>query len=124
LSTPDGIIAANAKERRAVPERMLEDTMIGLILAATLAAASNSPALDLCKPLLARKAGGEIAKIEVVFSTAGSNGRTLKGKLTAFLGMAPPAAGSASTHHLIRAEFSFRCRIERGRVREAKVVSE
>jgi hypothetical protein len=123
LSTPDGLIAANAEDRGAVPVTSLEDIMIGLILASTLAASSNSSALDLCKPMLARKAGGGIAKIEVISSTISSKGRTLKGQLTAFLGMGPPAPGSASAHHLIRADFGFRCRIDRGRVREATVVS-
>jgi hypothetical protein len=102
----------------------VEEIMIGLILAAALAASSNSSALALCKPVLARKAGGEIAKIAVDSSSGGSNGRTLKGRLTAFLGMGPPAPGSASAHHLIRADFTFRCRVARGRVANASVVSQ
>jgi len=66
-------------------------------------------ALRLCRPVLASKAGGDIQAISTTSVRKDGRGFTLKGKLTAFIGMGPPAAGSASTHHLIRANFDFRC---------------
>jgi hypothetical protein len=97
--------------------------MIVLILAQAVAAqaAQANGALELCRPVLARKAGGEIATIEVESVRAASRGRTIEGRLSAFLGMGPPPPGSASTHHLIRAEFTYRCRVRGGRVREARL---
>lgn len=81
----------------------------------------DDPAVRLCKPVLARKAGGNIATIEVSSAVSGRSGRTIKGQLTALVGMGPPAAGSASAHHLIRSDFTFRCRVDGRRVREATV---
>ena len=97
--------------------------MIDLLLASALAAqpANAERALALCKPILARKAGGEIATIETHSAQRSSRGLTIRGGLTAFLGMGSPAAGSASTHHLIRANFTYRCRVHGNRVREAAV---
>jgi hypothetical protein len=97
--------------------------MLGLLIAAVSVVnpASDDASLALCKPVLARKAGGEIANIDVTSSRAERNGRRISGRLTAFLGMGPPAPGSASAHHLIRADFTFHCRVAGGRVREAAV---
>ena len=97
--------------------------MIMLFLAAMAepSATSSESALKLCRPVLERKAQGEIAAIDVRSSHAGRGGRTLEGRLTAFIGMGPPAAGSASAHHLIRTTFDFRCRVSGSRVREARL---
>lgn len=96
--------------------------MIGLLLAsAFLAQTSNDAALALCKPSLARKAGGQIATIEATSGSDGRRGHMVSGRLTAFLGMGTPGPGNASTHHLIRSDFSFTCRVQAGRVREARV---
>lgn len=84
-------------------------------------AASYDPAVSLCKPALARKAGGQIATIDVRSRRSHRSSRIIEGELTAFVGMGPPASGSAATHHLIRSDFSFRCRIVRGRVKEVAV---
>lgn len=96
-----------------------------LILLIASAMIANAPAEDpdarLCSRALERKAGGEIATITVSSSRSGRSGRTIEGQLTAFVGMGAPAPGYAGTHHLIRSDFTFRCRIKRGRVREAAV---
>jgi hypothetical protein len=84
---------------------------------------SSDAALKLCCPVLARKAGGEIDTITVGSSRTSGKDRMISGSLTAFLGMAPPAPGSASAHHLIRAEFSYRCTVRRRAVRSASVRS-
>lgn len=97
--------------------------MILLVLAAT--SASLGPpaesAVKLCRPVLARKAGGEIATIAIGSARASKRDVTIEGPLTAFLGMGPPAPGSASAHHLIRADFTYRCTVRRHIVRSATV---
>ena len=97
--------------------------MIGLLLASAMIAhaVADDRTLALCKPALERKAGGEIATVAVTSSRSGRSGRTIEGRLTAFVGMGPPAPGSASTHHLIRTEYDFRCRVRGGHVREARL---
>ena len=93
-----------------------------MLLVAALAepnATASDAALKLCRPVLARKAEGEIATITVRSSQASRGGRTIEGSLTAFIGMGPPAPSSASAHHLIRTNFDFRCRVSGGRVRQA-----
>lgn len=105
--------------RRSIVGRV----MIILAFAAIAAQHVITPnaALDLCRPALARKAGGDIATIDVGSSKPKNAGLTIKGWLTAFQGMGPPQPGSASAHHLIRSDFDFTCRIERGRVSRATV---
>lgn len=95
--------------------------MIIFLLASIMAShpASEDRSLKLCKAALARKAGGEIATIDVSAARRAKRGTIIEGRLTAFEGMGPPAPGSASAHHLIRSDYSFRCAIVRGRVREA-----
>ena len=97
--------------------------MTGLLLASLLGASSptDTSVLRACRPLLTRKAGGEIATLEVHSSTVNSAGRTFRGRLTAFQGMGPPPPGAASTHHLIRVEYRFTCRVRGGRARAASV---
>jgi len=96
-----------------------------IMLLAALALSTHAPAfgaaLSLCKPVLARKAGGEIATIDVDSSRRVRGETSIRGRLTAFLGQGRPGPGEASTHHLIRADLTFRCRIARGRVRQASV---
>jgi hypothetical protein len=97
--------------------------MLTLLMAA--AAATTPPAvntaLDLCRPVLATKAGGEISAIEVTSFHLGRKDIAINGRLIAFLGMGPPPPGSASAHHLIRAQFTYRCTVQRARVRSASV---
>jgi hypothetical protein len=97
--------------------------MIGLLLVsvAVMQPASSDSALALCKPVLARKAGGEIATIDVGATRVRHGVRTVEGRLTAFVGMGSAPAGSARTHHLIRAQFTYRCRVSGTRVREARL---
>lgn len=97
--------------------------MIGLLLAPALVAQqpADDPASALCKTALERKAHGQIATFQVASSHARHGTRTIEGRLTAFQGMGRPAPGMASTHHLIRADSTFRCRIVHGRVREARL---
>ena len=94
--------------------------MIGLLLAIAQPAAPDST-LTLCEPVLARKAGGEIATIEIASVRSEHGGKTFEGRLTALQGMGPSTLGSASTHHLIRVDFTYRCRVRAGRVRAAAV---
>lgn len=97
--------------------------MLPILIALGLAAATGNPdpALAPCKAALERKAGGQIDSIDVQSVHVRRNGRTISGRLTSFAGMSPPPLGSASAHHLIRAEFSFTCRVAGGRVREARL---
>lgn len=97
--------------------------MISFLLASAIMGQPHGedPALRLCKPILARKAGGQIATIAVSSERSGRHGRTIEGQLTAFVGMGAPSPGSASAHHLIRSDFTYRCRVAGGRVREAAV---
>lgn len=97
--------------------------MISFLLASTIIAQpiSEDPAVRLCKPVLARLAGGQIATIDISSARYRGRSRTIEGRLTAFVGMGPPSPGTASAHHLIRSDFTYRCRVSRGRVRAAAV---
>ncbi len=97
--------------------------MIALFLVSAVVGqpVSSDPAVTLCKPLLARKAGGEIATIDVGSTRVRHGVRTVEGQLTAFIGMGAAPAGSASTHHLIRVQFTYRCSVSGRHVREARV---
>ena len=86
--------------------------MVGALGA--LAASSSfdtSNAVRLCRPALAVKAGGEIQTITATSMRKSGRSSIVTGRLTAFIGMGSPQPGSASAHHLIRADFDFRCRI-------------
>jgi hypothetical protein len=93
--------------------------MIDLIVAAAIAThpASTRTALALCRPALARKAGGQIATIAIARSSIRSGMRRIAGRVTVFAGMGPPPPGSASAHHLIRADYNYVCSVRGGRVR-------
>ena len=97
--------------------------MFGLLFAPALALQTLAfdPAAALCRRALESKAEGQIATFEIASSHRGRHGQTIAGRLTAFQGMGAPAPGSASAHHLIRIEFTFRCRISDGRVQEARL---
>src|SRR5947209_7648515 len=93
---------------------------LALIAAATMPADSEA-ALTLCRPALARKAGGDIATITVTSGRKAKSGFAVEGQMTVFVGMSPPQRGFASTHHLIGTDFIFHCRTAGKRVREASV---
>lgn len=95
--------------------------MILLMLAAVSASSDGDIAMRLCRPVLARKAGGEIQTISPGSTRRHGHSLTVEGELTAAVGMGPPAAGSASAHHLIRTDFHFRCRTAQGHVVQATV---
>jgi hypothetical protein len=80
---------------------------------------TKAQALHLCRPRLERSAGGEIQTIDVRSERSTRSGLIISGRLTAFLGMGAPPPGSASTHHLIRADFTYVCEVRAGRVRYA-----
>jgi hypothetical protein len=96
-----------------------------VMLALLIAAAANPPevtaAADLCRPILARKAGGEIATIDVTSFTVRRKDVAIAGLVTALVGMRPPAPGYASAHHLVRSQFSYKCKVARAKVRSASV---
>ena len=83
----------------------------------------NSEAiLQLCQPALVRKLGGDIQTISESSTRRSHGGAVIEGRLTASVGMGPPQPGYASAHHLIRGDFTFRCRVRDGIVRDATVV--
>ena len=93
--------------------------LLGGLLAST--SVGNDNALQICRPLLARKAGGDIQTISETSAHRIRGGFAIAGQLTVFIGMEPPQLGSASAHHLIRASFAFNCRIIGRNVRKATV---
>jgi len=102
--------------------RCLARKMIGLafaLMAHPVVPETKAHALQLCRPKLEQSAGGEIQTIDVLSERGTRSGIIISGRLTAFLGMGPPAPGSASTHHLIRADFNYICEVRAGRVRYA-----
>jgi len=92
------------------------------MLATLLAAAALSqPApdarmLQLCRPVLARKAGGEIDRIAVSSKSVSGRTTVIRGQVTVFIGMPLAPPGSASAHHLIRADYHYGCWARRGRI--------
>jgi hypothetical protein len=99
--------------------------MLDLLLAAIVAVhpTSANSALALCRPALARKAGGEIATIAIGKSSISGSSTRIGGRMTAFVGMGAPAPGSASAHHLIRADYNYQCWVRAGRVRKTIVTA-
>ena len=84
---------------------------------------TNAHALQLCRPKLEQSAGGAIQAMDVGSVEPTRSGLIISGRLTAFLGMRPAPAGSARTHHLIRADYSYLCEVRAGRVIRATVKS-
>jgi len=97
--------------------------MILMLLAgASLSPPSSPPKLlEQCTAALARKAGGQVDKMTVASTTQYRSKRIIRGQLTVFIGMTPAASGSASTHHLIRADYGFECSARNGRLSHAKL---
>lgn len=91
------------------------------ILSPGMLPAASQSAVELCRPALARKAGGEIAMIDVADSRSGHGGLTIEGRLTAYARMGPAPAGVARTHHVGRFDFNYRCEVRNGRVRKTRV---
>lgn len=106
-----------------LPRRHVDRDMLALLFVS--AAAANPPAVKaavhLCRPVLARKARGEIATIDVTSFTVRRKDVAVTGTMTVFEGMGPPAPGYASAHHLVRSQFTYRCAVRRGKVRSAAV---
>jgi hypothetical protein len=94
-------------------------TVIAALTATMLAQGppSANSALALCRPALARKANGDIAELNIERSVVRGNATTVTGRITVFVGMGAPVAGSASAHHLIRAQYGYRCVVRSGKVR-------
>lgn len=94
--------------------------MIDLLIGA--AAAAHSPevqqALTQCRPALARKAGGEINAIDADAARVTGDWVVIRGPMTVFIGEGPAAPGTATTHHLIRAQYDYACWVRDGRVRK------
>lgn len=95
--------------------------LLWILMANASAIPSVDDVLKICRPALARKVGGDIQMISPTSMRKDGRGYLIKGKLVAFVGMAPPQAGSASAHHLIRANFDFGCRTAGRNVRHTTV---
>lgn len=95
--------------------------MIDLLLLLASATPTPADAVALCKPALARKAGADIATIDVGDSHRVGDRMTIAGRLTAYLQMGPAPEGSARTHHLGRVDYSYSCEVRRGRVHKARL---
>ena len=90
--------------------------LLFLLMARPPVPETRAHALQLCRPRLERSAGGQIQTIDVSSERSTRSGLIVSGRLTAFIGMGPPPPGSASTHHLIRAQFDYVCEVRSGRV--------
>lgn len=106
-----------------LPGRHVDRIMLALLIASTAAATPPQvqAAVDLCRPVLARRAGGKIASIDVTKFTIGRKEIALRGRVTVFAGMTAPAPGFASAHHLVRTQFSYRCTVKRSKVHSASL---
>jgi|KBSMisStandDraft_5_1062788.scaffolds.fasta_scaffold680304_2 hypothetical protein len=107
-------------KREPFPQRNVTPAMIVLLSAAMMAspATTADAALAMCRPAIERRAGGRISTIAVDKSKIGTSATTIGGPLTIFVGIGPPIAGSASAHHLIRADYRYQCMVRGKRVRE------
>lgn len=100
--------------------------MLALTLATALAAqpaetASADAALQLCRPALAKRVSGDISAIAVGASSRARGWTVIRGSMRALIGMGDAPPGSASTHHLIRADYGFICWVTDTRVRKTTV---
>lgn len=91
--------------------------MIAILLLSVAAATPENATLAVCRPELARRAGGDIQSINIAQTRKVGRTTELRGQMTVFVGMGRPAPGSASTHHLIRATYHYSCRVRSGKVR-------
>jgi len=92
-----------------------------LLLAAAGPAHSSNAALKVCRPALARKADGQIDRIMIETKSRWRSTTIIRGRLTVFVGMGAPAPGTASAHHLIRAEHRYGCWVRNGKVRKTTI---
>jgi hypothetical protein len=92
--------------------------IVMLVAAASLQPPARDSAVALCRTALERKAEGEVDNVTVASRKTSRSGTVLIGRLTIFAGMGSAPPGSANTHHLIRAEYIFKCLVRRGRVRK------
>jgi hypothetical protein len=92
-----------------------------LLLAAVSLAHSPDAALKICRPALARKADGQIDRITIETRSRWRSTTIIRGRLTVFVGMGAPTPGTASAHHLIRAEYRYGCWVQHGRVRKTTI---
>lgn len=90
--------------------------LLFLLMARPAVPETRAHALQLCRPRLEQSAGGQIQTIDVNSERSTRTGLVIGGRLTAFVGMGPPPPQSASTHHLIRAQFDYACEVRSGRV--------
>jgi len=95
--------------------------MLALLLISALSPTHSTAALRICRPALERKAGGEIDQITVETTSRWRGTTRLRGRMTVFVGMGTPALGSASAHHLIRAEYRYSCWVRKERVWKATI---
>jgi len=93
-----------------------------LLLAAVTASSPDAEVLAECKPALQKKAGGEIQSIAVDAKSETGGWVVIRGPMTTFIGMSAAPPGSASTHHLIRAEYQYVCWVRGGRVRKTTLL--
>jgi hypothetical protein len=89
--------------------------LIFAVIAAGPGPGANA-ALATCRPVLARKAEGQISTIDVRSAHRRGRTTTISGEIVVFVGMGTPAPGSASAHHLIRASYAYRCSVRGGKV--------
>jgi hypothetical protein len=83
--------------------------------------ASIADALRLCRPTLEKRVSGEISAIDVEASLSRRGWTVIRGPMRALIGMGEPPPGSASTHHLIRADYDFICWVNDSRIKKIEV---
>jgi len=100
--------------------------VLALILANAIAAqpttdATVDPALQICRPKLAKQVSGDISAITANASSQTRGWTVVTGSMRALIGMGDAPAGSARTHHLIRADYNFTCWLKHNQVRKISV---
>jgi hypothetical protein len=81
-------------------------------------------AAGLCEPALAQEANGTVESIRVESSKRSGRQMTLSGDIQVFQKAAPPRPGELAPHHVISANFAFRCMICGHKVVKATVIPE
>jgi hypothetical protein len=85
------------------------------------ASASHSAAEDLCRAKLQHRIAGDIGEMTTDSVRKSGRTRTIRGTLTALIGMGEPGPGQASAHHLIRATYRYSCSVRASRVRKTSL---
>jgi hypothetical protein len=80
-----------------------------------------TPVLNQCRPAMARKVEGEISAADVASTTRRGKVQTIRGSMTALVGMGDPGPGRAKANHLIRERYSFVCSVRARKVRSLKL---